>query len=112
MEIETAIDFLKVWAPTLWYTAGFAGFWAGAGVLTFRSIMRAHYSTGHQRVTGLDPRTTGASRLQANPSADQTVWVYSRAWVLILAAVLGPASFMFALLYRAFDTRSSAADVL
>ena len=72
--------------------------------------MRAWYSTGRQRVTGENPSAVGQSRVRGDPSADQTAWVYSRLWVLVLAAILGPASIIFALVYRKHDTRARAPD--
>ncbi|MCY3911920.1 MAG: hypothetical protein OXG43_01580 [Chloroflexi bacterium] len=95
---ECVVAFLKEWAPTLWYMAGLLGFWVGAGVLTFRSAVRAWHSRGFQRVAGQNAKGV-QSFAEYEPSADQAVWVYSSLWVLVVAAILGPASIVFALIY-------------
>ena len=99
-----ATDFwtwLMAWAPTIWYVTAFAAFWVGSGAFVFRSLLRAWHSRGWQRIAPDDPR----EQAQGTDRSDRVVWTFSSAWVLILAAVLGPlGSLPFALVYRYVTT--------
>lgn len=99
MDLGEIVEWLKMWAPTIWYVTGFIAFWFGSGALVFRTVMRAFHSSGKQRVTGENPNARGMHRVSGEPGADQTVWVFSQVWVLAVAAMLGPFAFLFAAIY-------------
>ena len=81
---------LMAWAPTIWYVAALVTLWLGSGVFVFRSLLRTWHSHGPLRSAPQDPYTL-------------IPWTFSSMWVLILAAILGPAlSPLFALVYVRF----------
>ena len=100
-EVTDFWTWLMAWAPTIWYVTAFAAFWVGSGAFVFRSLLRAMYSYGWQRIAAeasnsVDPAYDGS---------DRVVWAFSSVWVLILAAFLGPlGSLPFALVYGYFFT--------
>ena len=101
-EVTDFWTWLMAWAPTIWYGTAFAAFWFGSGAFVFRSLLRARYSSGQQRIANEDPH--GMS--QGPDFSDRVVWTFSSVWVLILAAVLGPlGSLPFALVYSYVTTR-------
>ena len=106
---------LAIWAPTIWYTTAFIGFWFGSGAFVYRSVMRAGMSTGIQRLSDSPQTQAGQLPLFSHPG-DRAVWTFSTPWALLISGILGPiGSFILAVFYfylaRALTRRAIRKDL-